>query len=294
VAVVARVSYRYSARRAEPVDAASDEFRRARNKLIAELSLSVQGLKSVAATAPYLGLVGTCVGILGMFHAIVMSKSAALAMEASELGAAPLSTAAGLLVAMTATCFYNFLRTRIELLKLEVSSKLGKCGARGFRVAQTLPLAPRLYKLPFAAIAVPVLALSIAGYMTLASFRIARGLRVGIAPNPCASQFYERVIVLHVTGSGKVLINTEEESWNKLAYRLSQIYSARVDRTLYLLADDDVPFQMVADAIDTVNSAPFAGTSDRLGIRVELITPAALSANCPEVWRVPPIYPRQS
>ncbi|MGA2857993.1 MAG: MotA/TolQ/ExbB proton channel family protein, partial [Candidatus Sulfotelmatobacter sp.] len=63
VAVVARVSYRYSARRAEPVDAASDEFRRARNKLIAELSLSVQGLKSVAATAPYLGLVGTCVGI---------------------------------------------------------------------------------------------------------------------------------------------------------------------------------------------------------------------------------------
>src|SRR5260370_41850121 len=61
VFVVARVSYRYRlARRAGPVDPSSGAFQRARRKLAAELSIWVGGLKSIAFTAPYLGLAGRC------------------------------------------------------------------------------------------------------------------------------------------------------------------------------------------------------------------------------------------
>jgi biopolymer transport protein ExbD len=294
VVVAARVSHRYySARRAEPVDTASNEFQRARKKLIADLSLRVQGLKSVAATAPYLGLLGTCVGILGMFHAIAMARSAVRAMEASEISAAPLSTAAVLIVAITATCFYNFCRTRIESLETQVDRKWRKRRPQSSQVAQSLSLAPRFSKLSFALVAVPVLALSVAGFMTFASFKVATGLRVGLAPDLCTSPVYDRVLVLHVTEANRVLINMEEEDWDKLAYRLSQIYSPRAERTLYLLADDTVPFQRVADAIDIVNSVPFTGTSEPLDIKVKLFTHAA-STHCPEVWRIPLTYPKRA
>ena len=293
--VAARVSYRYYlARRTEATDLSSDQFRRARKQLIADLSVKVGGLKSVVVAAPYLGLVGTCVGMLGGFTGYSGTRRGFVVMASVVAMAALLSTAAGILVALPATCLYNFFRARVESLETEVESKWRKHRTRGSRVAQSLPLAPRFSRLPFALIAAPALALYIMAFLTFASFHTATGLPVGIAPSPCATQFYERVIVLHVTANGKVLLNTEKEDWNKLAYRLSQIYSTRVYRTLYLLADDDVPLQMVADAIDIVNGAPFTGTSERLGIRVELITPATMSAHCPEVWRVPPIYPRQS
>jgi biopolymer transport protein ExbD len=293
VVIVVLVSHRYYlAQRAEPVDITSDEFQRARKKLIAELSRRVSGLKSVAATAPYLGLVGTCVGILGAFGPIVMPKSAALAAISSEVGAALLSTAAGILVALLATFFYNFFRARIDSLETEVDSKWRKRGARCAHFAQSLPLAPLFSKLPFPVVAAPVLALSITAFMTFPSFNIPRGLLVGLAPDRCASAVYERVIVLHITGAGKVLINTEEEDWSRLADRLSQIYSSRADRTLYLLADDEVRFQTVADAIDLANSTSFTGTSDHLGINVKLITPAAMNTHCPGVLQAPPTYPK--
>ena len=290
VVVVVRVSYRYySARRAEPVDISSDEFQRARKKLIAELSLRVSSLKSIAATAPYLGLVGTCVGILGAFHGIAMAKSAALAMISSEVGAAPISTAAGLLVAVPAMCLYNFFRVRIESLETQVEKKWRRRRTQSSQVAQSLPLTPRFSKLPFALVAVPTLALSIAGFMTFASFNTARGLQVGLAPDRCKyDPLEDRVIVLHITEAGKLLINTEDVDWNTLAGRLSMIYSTRAQKTIYLLSDDGVPFQTVADAIDIVKGATFTGTSDPLGIRVELITPSAMKAYCPEVWQVPP------
>ena len=280
VSVVVRTSYRcYSARRTEPADVSGDELQRARTKLIAELSLRVGGLKSVAAAAPYLGLVGACAGILGGFRAYDGTRHGFVVMVTVAATTALLSTAAGILVALPATFFYNFFRSRIESLETEVERKWPKRRARGPQVAQSLPLAPRFSKLPFAIVAVPVLALFIAAFIAFPSFSIPRGLHLGLAPDRCESQSYERVIVLHVT-AGKILINTEEENWNRLAERLSEIYSPRADHTLYLLADDGVPVQTVADAIDVVNNISSTFAPDHLDIKVKLITPAAMKAHC--------------
>ncbi len=92
-----------------------------------------------------------------------------------------------------------------------------------------------------------------------------------------------------ITDADKLLLNQEQEDWNALAGRLSEIYSMPEHRTLYLLADSGVPFQTVAHALDTVESAPAAVgpqavgvRMDRLNIKVRLVTPTALNAGCPK------------
>jgi hypothetical protein len=85
------------------------------------------------------------------------------------------------------------------------------------------------------------------------------------------------------------LLNEEQEDWNGLAGRLSEIYRVREQRTLDLVADDGVPFQTVADALDIVENAPVAAGSqpigmemDKLDITVRLVTPNVWNARCRE------------
>src|SRR5258708_2913636 len=73
VVVVVRVSYRYHlARCAGVIDTAREGFHCARRKLATELRNDVGILNSIAFAAPYLGLAGTCVGILSAFRGTVM------------------------------------------------------------------------------------------------------------------------------------------------------------------------------------------------------------------------------
>src|SRR3954447_10309424 len=69
-------------------------------RLAADLQIQTSNLKSIAVAAPYLGLAGTCLGILGAFREYVGSKLGLIVMVASGVDAALLSTAAGLLVAI--------------------------------------------------------------------------------------------------------------------------------------------------------------------------------------------------
>ncbi|HEY6338275.1 MAG TPA: MotA/TolQ/ExbB proton channel family protein, partial [Candidatus Sulfotelmatobacter sp.] len=97
VIVLSHVSYKYrSARRVE--DADTEMFHRRRRKLAADLSGEVSSLKSVAFAAPYLGLAGTCVGILGIFRGYSGSMHGALVMVATAMAAALTSAAAGVIV----------------------------------------------------------------------------------------------------------------------------------------------------------------------------------------------------
>ena len=275
VVVAIRVSYRYySARHAEATDTASQAFQRNRRELIARLNVWVDSLKSIASTAPYLGLAGTCLGILSVFRGYDGSKYGFFVMVVTEIDAAFMSTAAGLLVAVPAVLSYSCLRTLIDLLESEVNPP--ERTSRQHRVAaQRLPLARRFSKIPFAVIAAPMLALCIAGFMTFSSFRTSRGLLVGLASTPCEYDGGDRALTLRLTDTGKLFLNTEEEDRHSLVGRLSEIYKRRVDRALYLLAEDGVPFQTVADTLDIVGT-------DKLNITVRLATPTAISAHCSE------------
>ena len=255
--------------------------------LAAVLNIELGGLKSIALTAPYLGLAGTCEGILSAFGGASMAHHAYVVMIATRMALALVPTAAAIPVAALATCSYNFLRTRIELLECEVFDEQQQRG-RHFRGARRFPQTKRFSELPaFGLLAVPALVFAIAGCMTFASFHTPKGFYVELASARCESDAVDRLIVLHITDTGEVFLNLEHQDWNTLASRLSAIYRMRQNRTLYLVADAGVPFQRVADAVDTVeNIASTAGSQadgrkkDKLDIRVRLVTPKVFGAGC--------------
>lgn len=178
-------------------------------------------------------------------------------------------------MAVPAVVSYNYLRTRIESLERELSGNAHERSVQSFQVAQKLPLTARFSKIPFAVIAAPSLAVSTMAFMTFSSFHTPRGLHVGLASANCEYEGADRVVILRITDTGKFFLNTEWEEWNSLPIRLSEIYRWRVNRTLYLLAEDGVPFQTVADALDILGT-------DKLNITVRLVTPGAMMAHCPE------------
>jgi MotA/TolQ/ExbB proton channel family len=300
VVVVTRVSYRcYLARRTQRTDTAGREFQRSRRKLIAELSLWVGTLNSSASTAPYLGLAGTCLGILdNLSVGYAGSRQGFFVVMFSRMAAAFLSTAGGLLVAIPATVSHNCLRKCLEALRSEVSKDVVQRDSPHFQVAQKLPLAARFSTVPFALIAAPALVGCVGAFMTFSfgAWDIPMGLAVGIAPVRCVDESDNRFIVLRLTNANNLFINQERVDWDNLGSRSSQIYSLRVDRTLYLLAEDGVPFQSVARALDIVEntrrvnlgSGPVLTLPDRLDLTVQLLTPKALSALCLEPVSIGP------
>ena len=123
-----------------------------------------------------------------------------------------------------------------------------------------------------------------------------KGLRVGIKPDTCNCYSADRFIVLHIADNGELFINLDPIILSALSSRLSELYSPRAERVLYLKADDDVPFQRVAEVIETVQHTKrkvFPTTSptpqelpdkaaDTLNIEVQLIIPHAEALSCPE------------
>ena len=74
---------------------------------------------TVAANAPYIGLLGTVLGIMLTFHTIGVSKTIAVSSIMIGLSLALKATAVGLLVAIPCVVMNNVLRRRvIELMTL--------------------------------------------------------------------------------------------------------------------------------------------------------------------------------
>ena len=236
------------------------------------LNIELGGLKSIALTAPYLGLAGTCEGILSAFGGASMAHNAYLVMIATKMAVALVPTTAAIPVAILATCSYNFLRTRIDLLKCEVFDERPQRG-RHFRGARRFSPTKRFSELPaFGLIAVPALVFATAGCITLPPFHTPKGFYVELPSARCESIVLDRLIVLHITDAGKLFLNFEQQKDRiSLAGRLSAIYGMRQNRTVYLIADPGVPFQTVADALDTL---------DKLSIKVRLVTPKMFDAGC--------------
>ena len=164
VLIVIRVSYLLAIRAGSTVTT-----RGARGELAAELCGKLRRLRSIFSTAPYLGLLGTCFGILETLSVgFSGSRSSALIWLVLGISAAFLATPAGILVAVPAICLHNYLCTRVDSLQSELSD--GPLSRRRF------PLKPRLSVLSYAVIAAPALAMIVMGFMVFPLAPPAQGL----------------------------------------------------------------------------------------------------------------------
>lgn len=70
-------------------------------------------LGTVASSAPFIGLLGTVVGIIKSFESMAVAGTGGFAVVAAGISEALVATALGLGVAIIAVIFYNYFQTRI-------------------------------------------------------------------------------------------------------------------------------------------------------------------------------------
>ncbi len=74
-------------------------------------------LGTVGASAPFIGLFGTVVGIVKAFHNMAIMGSGGFSVVAAGISEALIATALGLIVAIIAVIAFNYFQTRIERIE---------------------------------------------------------------------------------------------------------------------------------------------------------------------------------
>jgi biopolymer transport protein ExbB len=80
-------------------------------------------LGTIGASAPFIGLFGTVMGIIRAFHAIALAGTGGFAVVAAGISEALIATALGLAVGILAVVFYNYFQSRVE--RIDASLRIG-------------------------------------------------------------------------------------------------------------------------------------------------------------------------
>jgi biopolymer transport protein ExbB/TolQ len=108
--------------REDLVDTVRRAIQRASALTANDLNKGVAALATIGATAPFVGLLGTVVGIITAFQGIAATGSGGLGAVSAGIAEALVETALGLLVAIPAVWFYNYLTGRIEYFNVEMDN----------------------------------------------------------------------------------------------------------------------------------------------------------------------------
>jgi biopolymer transport protein ExbB/biopolymer transport protein TolQ len=104
------------------VDTVRRAIQRASALTANDLKKGIPSLATIGATAPFVGLLGTVVGVINAFAGIGAAGSAGLAAVSSGISEALIETALGLVVAIPAVWLYNYFTGRLEYFNVEMDN----------------------------------------------------------------------------------------------------------------------------------------------------------------------------
>ena len=104
-----------------PVEAARQGMDRTAMITVAELKENLGVLATIGATAPFVGLFGTVIGIMHAFQKMATSGGG-IASVSAGIAEALITTAIGLFVAIPAVWAYNYFQNRIDRFTVEMSN----------------------------------------------------------------------------------------------------------------------------------------------------------------------------
>jgi biopolymer transport protein ExbB/biopolymer transport protein TolQ len=87
-----------------------------------DLKKGIPSLATIGATAPFVGLLGTVVGVINAFHGIATTGSGGLGAVSGGISEALVETALGLVVAIPAVWMYNYFTGRLEYFNVEMDN----------------------------------------------------------------------------------------------------------------------------------------------------------------------------
>ena len=258
--VVVRFSRRYNLVRRESCALSPDSILASQpghKRLVAELGRGVGALKAIAWAAPFLGLAGTCYGILAVNYGVGNRKNDGIGSILANTAGALVPTVAGVIAAIPAAVFYNVLRTLIENFESNHSSVLLDSASRSYGFAQTLPLQRRFSRLPaFALIGAPVLGLLVpmSALMLRSTLSASEGLPVHLLRIDAFDHDLPPIVVSVKSANGSsrpvLYVNSKETSWDELGNTLRSQLEVRPRWIVYVEGGDDVDWAYVADVID--------------------------------------------
>ena len=77
---------------------------------------------TIATTAPFIGLLGTVIGIINAFTGMAITGSGGIAAVSAGIAEALVATALGLLVAIPAAWMFNYFVNVLERFQVEMSN----------------------------------------------------------------------------------------------------------------------------------------------------------------------------
>jgi len=88
----------------------------------AELERGLSGLATIGSTAPFVGLLGTVIGIIDAFKEIQGTQTTGISAVAGGISEALVTTALGLTVAIPAVMMFNYFTTKIKAFDVEMDN----------------------------------------------------------------------------------------------------------------------------------------------------------------------------
>jgi biopolymer transport protein ExbB/biopolymer transport protein TolQ len=104
------------------IEAARRAIERATLMTTADFKRGLGGLATIGATAPFIGLFGTVVGIINAFRGMAITGSGGLGAVSAGIAEALVTTALGLFVAIPAVWLYNFFLNQVERFQVEMAN----------------------------------------------------------------------------------------------------------------------------------------------------------------------------
>ncbi|MBL8610498.1 MAG: MotA/TolQ/ExbB proton channel family protein [Myxococcales bacterium] len=126
VGPVARKMIRTDRGELSPLELARRESERQKEAVSGELRRGLGVLASVGSVAPFVGLLGTVVGIITAFQGIAATGSGGLGAVSAGIAEALVETALGLLVAIPAVLLFNQLNAKITNVESALARGIGE------------------------------------------------------------------------------------------------------------------------------------------------------------------------
>jgi biopolymer transport protein ExbB/biopolymer transport protein TolQ len=106
----------------ETIESSGRALERAEAIVHAKLKRGLAVLATIGATAPFVGLLGTVIGILHAFQQIATQKTSGIGAVAGGISEALVTTAFGLFVAIPAVMAFNYFTGRVEAFDVEMDN----------------------------------------------------------------------------------------------------------------------------------------------------------------------------
>jgi biopolymer transport protein ExbB/TolQ len=106
----------------ETIESSGRALERAEAIVHAKLKRGLAVLATIGATAPFVGLLGTVIGILNAFQQIATQKTSGIGAVAGGISEALVTTAFGLFVAIPAVMAFNYFTGRVEAFDVEMDN----------------------------------------------------------------------------------------------------------------------------------------------------------------------------